>query len=265
MKNAIKFSVLSYLLIILLLAVSGSVGGVVGRAVYFSAFILPPLLILPFAKKCGLPLYPVSFKTDARGMCYTGLTLFPFILCVMAISFLITLLLNALGYNSETELEGSLISVILLHAVLPALCEELVFRYLPIRLIAPHSPRCAVVLSSVAFALTHCNLYQIPYALFAGSVFAFVTLVTGSIIPSMILHFINNTVSVIWMRSPELTLPIIIVIAVIAVISLVYVFIRRREYSAWVREAASGEPIGRCPELVIAMVILLAAAILNLR
>ena len=261
MRKRIVTLIIMDLAFLLMLSLSG-IGGTLGNIIYFASFIVPIFMGLAIIAK-ERALKPSS--CDSRRILPSIALFAPTLLVIIGISTLTSYLLTLFGKSNVTDVSGDLFANLLRHALLPALLEEMLFRFIPVRLIGARSQRAAMLVSSILFSLIHMNLFQIPYALFAGSVFAFLTLVTGSIIPSMILHFINNTVSVIWMRSPELTLPIIIVIAVIAVISLVYIFIRRREYSAWVREAASGEPIGRCPELVIFAVILLAAAILNLR
>jgi membrane protease YdiL (CAAX protease family) len=94
---------------------------------------------------------------------------------------------------------GDFTTLLFRNALIPAFLEELLFRYLPILLFAPHGKWRAVVLSSVLFALAHASVYQMPYALIAGVIFITADLIFDSIIPSLAFHLLNNAVSVIWM------------------------------------------------------------------
>ena len=89
---------------------------------------------------------------------------------IFLISYLASLLLGLLGLTGATVEDAPLFEMILLHAVLPAVLEEMLFRYLPMKLIAPYSKRLCVVISSAYFALIHMSLFQLPYALLAGVV-----------------------------------------------------------------------------------------------
>ena len=116
------------------------------------------------------------------------------------------------------------------------------------------------------FALVHMSLFRIPYALVAGVIFAYITILTGSILPSMLLHFANNAVSVLWMRDPETApLIILIVLAILTLFSAVYIVIRRGDYLKSIKEAFSGEKVGFSLEITIAAVLCLGAALLELR
>ena len=261
MRKSIAVLILIYLSFILLLSLSG-VGGFAGGVLYFLAFILPIVAGVIFAVKSGA----------ARGVLIRkerllpSLAFFaPSLILIIGISALTSYLLSLLGMGNITDVSGDIWLVLLRRALLPALLEEMLFRFLPARLLAARSPRAVMLVSPLLFALIHLNLFQIPYALFAGGVLAFLTLATGSILPAVLLHFVNNALSVIWMRNPDFTLTIIIAVSVLATLSLVYILVRRREYASWVREVFSGERVGFFPELAAVAVILLAAAILNLR
>ena len=79
-------------------------------------------------------------------------------------------------------------------ALLPAICEELVFRGIIANGFKKYGTVTAVVLSAVLFALMHQNLQQLVYQLFLGGVMAYIVIKTGSIIYTMLLHFFNNFV-----------------------------------------------------------------------
>lgn len=79
-------------------------------------------------------------------------------------------------------------------ALLPAICEELIFRGIVTNGLKKYGTATAVAISAVFFALMHQNLQQLIYQLFLGAVMAYIALKTGSIIYTMCLHFFNNFV-----------------------------------------------------------------------
>lgn len=261
MRGGITALVLIDLAFVLLLSVSGA-DGFFGVALYLLAFVLPIAAGLLFASKNG----DASTVSVKKERILPSIALFaPTLLVTIGISAVSTYLLTLLGKNNVTDVSGDLWLSLLRHALLPAVLEEMLFRFIPLRLLGKRSPRAVILVSPILFALIHLNLFQIPYALFAGGVLTFITISTGSVLPAMLLHLANNAMSVIWMRNPELAMPIIISVSLLCAVSLVYIFIRRKEYAGWAKEAFSGERVGFYPELAVAVVILLAAAILNLR
>ena len=124
----------------------------------------------------------------------------PVILTIMLVSFLTALLLSLLGLSNPPIEQSSLVKMLLMHALVPAILEELLFRYVPMKLILPYSKRACIVISSVYFALIHCNLFSIPYALVAGVIFISLDIAFDSVLPSLILHFLNNAMSVVMIK-----------------------------------------------------------------
>ncbi len=78
-------------------------------------------------------------------------------------------------------------------AVLPALCEELLCRgFILSGLRNVMSPRGAVVLCALLFALLHFDPARIPFTFCAGLALSWVTLETGSLLPAVVMHFVYN-------------------------------------------------------------------------
>ena len=96
--------------------------------------------------------------------------------------------------NIDVGTLGKLFGCIFYAALLPSICEELIFRGIITNGLKKYGTITAVVLSSVLFALMHQNLQQLIYQLFLGGVMAYIVLKTGSIIYTMLLHFFNNFV-----------------------------------------------------------------------
>ncbi|MBI2805334.1 MAG: CPBP family intramembrane metalloprotease [Planctomycetes bacterium] len=79
-------------------------------------------------------------------------------------------------------------------ALVPALCEEVVFRGLVLRgLHARFRPRNAVLLSSFFFAIFHMNVFLFLPAFVLGVVLGLVTVRSRSLVPAIFLHLLHNT------------------------------------------------------------------------
>ena len=88
---------------------------------------------------------------------------------------------------------GSFMLATLLLAVAPAIFEELIFRGIVFQgLNKRFKTIYAMLLSSLLFALFHGNIQQLVYPFILGMVMSWIVYRTGSIVSSMIVHFINN-------------------------------------------------------------------------
>ncbi len=82
---------------------------------------------------------------------------------------------------------------ILLMAVIPAICEELLFRGVILQgLRSRFGDWASIALSALMFALMHGNLQQFVYPFILGGIMGWLVLRTGSLVSSMLVHFINN-------------------------------------------------------------------------
>lgn len=82
---------------------------------------------------------------------------------------------------------------VLIYCLLPAIGEELIFRGIILRgLSSRFTGFVSILISSILFALVHGSLQQTFYQLLMGILLGFLAYVGGSVIYSMILHFINN-------------------------------------------------------------------------
>ena len=200
MKKAIRVLVFSNMLFLLFLTASGFFSGAVSDIIYYLAFLCSAFFALFTLRGEYEPRSLVALP-EKRDIIFTLLGIFPFIGITMLVSFLTTTLFSLFGlYATAPDVSGSTVAVLLTHAVVPALLEEFLFRLVPFTLLGGHSRRAAFLASSLLFALVHCNVFQIPYALVAGLLLGAVYVLSGSIIPSLILHLANNTVSVFWIR-----------------------------------------------------------------
>jgi membrane protease YdiL (CAAX protease family) len=96
---------------------------------------------------------------------------------------------------SSTSVWALLINLGLI-AVLPAIGEETTHRGLLLGGMSTMGFKRAIILSSLMFGLIHLNVDQTLFAFVLGALMAFSVVVSGSIIPAMIIHFINNGINV---------------------------------------------------------------------
>lgn len=82
--------------------------------------------------------------------------------------------------------------LILAYAVLPAVCEEFVFRGILCHEYERGGVLRAVVVSSVFFALLHFNVVGLPVYLFSGAILALTLYATRSLFGAMLAHFLYN-------------------------------------------------------------------------
>lgn len=237
MRRNIGLLFSAYLIFLILISISGSVSGVLARAMYYSAFILPIAFILLITAKDKVnPLDYLKVNKDMLKL--SAPLIFPTVSIVIIISFVTALIVFAItGKQNAVNVGSSYPLALIKHALLPALLEEMLFRYLPMRLVAPYSKRNAIIISSVVFALIHMDIFSIPYAFFAGVVFILLSIATDSVIPSIIIHFINNAISVtvVFVNRGEASLAIYLSVGLLALISVIFIVIKRKEYKASIK------------------------------
>ena len=126
--------------------------------------------------------------------------------CLFALSPLNSLFVDgvrALGYEGAASAMPSfsgwgMAAGLVFAALLPAVCEELIFRGCILanaRSAAGGVP--AIFISAFLFALYHGSIQQTLYQFACGCIFALIALRSGSVLPSMLAHFLNNAAIVV--------------------------------------------------------------------
>lgn len=78
-------------------------------------------------------------------------------------------------------------------AIVPAFAEEYIFRGVILgSLKRKYGESYAIIISALFFGLYHGNFVQIPFAFISGLALGFITVYTNSMIPAIIVHFLNN-------------------------------------------------------------------------
>lgn len=120
--------------------------------------------------------------------------------------------------------DRSLLESLVLFALVPALCEELLHR----GVIAPALARRlgfvpGLILSSLIFGLSHFNLARLLPTTVLGMAAGFVRLRTGSLVPAMLVHFLYNACLLVATRAAlTLSTPVALVSVGATTIALVF-------------------------------------------
>lgn len=90
-------------------------------------------------------------------------------------------------------------------AVTAPVFEELIFRRLLLYPLRKHGDWFAIIITALLFGFYHGNFDQMPYAFVVGMLFALLAVNTNSVIPSMVLHVLNNTLVTLSQYLTEVT------------------------------------------------------------
>lgn len=165
----------------------------------------------------------------------------------MACSYICNLLGIGLTWGLSTVIFGKAASVLnpvtnlmgenyllafLVAAVLAPIVEEFVFRKLLLDALRPAGELTAILFCGIAFGMYHMNFTQFFYAAMLGMVFSYITLKTGTILWSSILHVMINTLGTVVMSylsskldvgNPASPQTLIASLAILAIVGVLFV------------------------------------------
>ena len=173
---------------------------------------LPFAMIFGIMHKLGLSRTEMSFGKPrggwqtvlllpaGLGVCFIGNLLSNYII-TFAGSFGVTF--RSYEYTLEQQTEapetvGLMLLTVVHTAILPALLEELTFRGFLMQPLRKYGDWFAILTSALIFGLVHGNMTQAPFAILAGVALGYVNVVSGSMWTSILLHFLNNLISVLY-------------------------------------------------------------------
>ena len=166
--------------------------------IYLSAFMLPVALFALLMRKLGMQPMRLEMKVPAA----TPLMILAGMAVITAAAFVNSILfawvdfspiMGAQEYDTPARFIMGFISI----ALVPAVCEEFLFRGCVLSNLLPYGKTTAVLGSAFLFSLMHSNWPQYFYTFCAGIVLGLIYTETGSIWPGMFLHLFNNFYSVI--------------------------------------------------------------------
>lgn len=167
------------------------------------AFFITPIL---YGRIVNKPM--LTHSRIKRKLNYKQIIILPFIALAGIAAFLplaqgFLHLLYSMGYYPSTPnipMANSILTLVLsllIVCVLPAICEEFLFRDCVARAFKTKSYIFAIILSSLLFSLFHGSAVQTVHQFLIGLVFCFVYFVTGSLWASSIVHFVNNAFALV--------------------------------------------------------------------
>lgn len=179
---------------------------------FLSSFLIQILVMLAIPLLLYTLLVSKSFKKTCQDI---GLKKVSFKIILIAIALgvvlyilntfiadLFHIIISIFGYenlSSGTTVKlnyTTLLKEFALSAILPGICEEVLHRGIMLMTSRKyHNPRIALFTSSILFGLIHLNINQFFYATILGGLIGYVALISDSIIPCMIIHFMNNFLS----------------------------------------------------------------------
>lgn len=169
--------------------------------------LLVPILYALYTKKSLL-------ETFRLRMCKANAFIGGLLMIVgtILLGMIVTGIAGMIFKNSATELTESMeyllgdsfIKTLLVVAVAPAICEELMFRgFVFSSLEKKCSYKKAIVIGGVLFGAYHMNIVQFFTTAFIGMVICYVSYRSKSIFPGMLMHFFNNALSCLTMYYPD--------------------------------------------------------------
>lgn len=166
--------------------------------------ILLPLILHSYLNK-ATPLKSLQDfnikKVDGKTVLISIAIGFIVFILTIIISFLFSLILSFFGYVGGGASQGisswpEFFNAIILIAILPAIGEEFLHRGFLIHGLGKLGVRKTILYSALLFGLIHMNIGQFFYATIIGVVLGAVAIFSRSIIPAIIVHFMNNAISV---------------------------------------------------------------------
>lgn len=155
------------------------------------------------------------------------------LMCLAELNTWFLSLLGEIGYQDAgipiPSLDGfGVVGVLFVIAVLPAVFEEFFFRGVLLNGFRSFKVWSAVLLCGAFFALYHQNPAQTVYQFIGGSAFALVAIRSGSVLPTILSHFLNNATVILLTKfgvssfSPTALWIMLPIFAVCLIGSLVY-------------------------------------------
>lgn len=213
LKGGLVFSlcVAVYVVLNLIVSLVLSLCGAGGSdAAKYLAYLVSPVAVavtlavcLKYGKMKARQIFPV--KCSPKYYFIGLLMIFGLLFCVSYVNYGVLELMKLCGYTPKKTqdmlpaYDGALIvPVLLVIAVLPAVAEELLFRgAVGFNTEASVGTVGTVFLVGFVFALFHGSAEQTLYQFICGCAFALLALRARSVVPSVVIHFINNALIVI--------------------------------------------------------------------
>ena len=179
----------------LFISLSATTRALVKVLMYVVSYIVPSViyLVLPSSKRHLHNIRRFSLSTMPFVASCLGL-----MLCLISLQKY--LIAYSFSYSEPiVASEGSVLVSVVVGALLPAICEELFLRGVLQHEVSEYAGGlCGVITGALVFAMLHFELQYFFIYFTSGLVLGCVTHVTRSVFPAMAVHFLNNTISILF-------------------------------------------------------------------
>ena len=166
-------------------------------AIIEGSFVLAVFVIAKYRKKNFIKAAGLNKKINGK-IVLAGLVIC--LICLIGLSRVSSLFLDILtfiGYNQSASSISvntvwDLIVYTFLVALIPAICEEIMFRGLILGGLARCGKHFAVIISALLFMLMHGSPDQTVHQFILGIIFGYIVYFTGNVLITIIIHFFNN-------------------------------------------------------------------------
>lgn len=173
------------------------------QALLYLAYMALPVFLFGIVNGRGLKGY-FSFKRGRKGTVAAGFAALGVVYFAQLVAQFVAIALDSAGADvsqlqpsSGADLKTIILRVVYI-AVFAGIFEELVFRGIVLAELLPYGKGFAIVCCGVLFGLMHCNPIQLPFACIVGIVLAYSVVRCGTLWVSVLVHFANNLLSVIF-------------------------------------------------------------------
>lgn len=188
------------------------------------------LIVVKFVFKISISSF---FKIEKKSV-IVGVKAFPFSLLL---NFIMTTIASYITYyfasfgvtipdaDFSTNVPSTSYTIMMFSymVIIAPIVEELVYRGLVIKFLQPYGKSVAIFFSGFIFGLMHGNLSQFMSAFLTGILFATIAVYTGSIVPTIVMHVINNFLSFIVICGSDYNIDIVIGIYYFILISVLFI------------------------------------------
>ncbi|MBQ6813910.1 MAG: CPBP family intramembrane metalloprotease [Lachnospiraceae bacterium] len=205
MKNVTKTNVLFAATVLVYIILVNVVGLIPKEVLTINMLlVLPEIILLIPSLLYILVLRPKTVDDVTISSVSPGTVLKTLVMTVLLmplVAFINSISSAVAGNSVDTTLElivteNPLWLNLIILALLPAVVEEFIFRGLILNGYKKRNPLIAITLSSVLFGLIHMNINQFSYAFVIGFVFGLLAYATGSLLPTILAHFVINGTSI---------------------------------------------------------------------
>lgn len=236
---------------------------------YYILFVALPVML--YARRdpgiaSHLRIEPLKGRVAALSVLTAAVAVL-FINCVSQLWFILVQCMGgtipASGVAVPTTVRG-LASAVILSAVLPGICEELLFRGLMLSAWEERGSLRAVTTVSLLFTLLHGNLLGIPSEFICGVLLACIVISSGSLFAGMVFHTVFNSTLLIasyWARTVETdaeaaytgALSLLPFLLGVLLFGSILMFLMRRFRALRLRDGRKTFGVPPCPERPVRM------------